>query len=534
MNFFRLHRIAFVVGTAVAVAGIFLTMLFVNSQSRQHKQRVEANVLQQLSTLRAAVESELNARIYLTLGLRAFVATNPDLTHEQFAEFAASLMAEGNGIRSITLIEDNVISDVYPMAGNESAIGVRLLEIPEQRADVERAISSGQPWLSTPIKLVQGGEAFINRAPVFESPSGEPPGSGRYWGLVSILISKDVLMRDIVSTLQGDIRIGIRGRTSNGQGTDYFYGDSSIESLQPMTLHVDLPTGDWEVAAVPLSGWPSRGPSANGLQAGGFVISMVLGVLTFMLLKSNRDYGLARTAAEDAVVQLSRKNEDLEAFIRMASHDLRSPLRHITAFSGFVIEDSVDLSDQSRGHLLRIQESAKRMMQLLSSLLRFAQTGTTSLKREVFSLMQATEDVVTQLPPDMKPHLEFADLPDVFGDRPLITQVLQNLIENGLKYFVGDAPHVRIGSSISGNEVTVSVSDNGIGIQPDQLSRIFQPGVRCVIASDFDGSGFGLAICDRIVKAHGGKMWAESEPDKGSTFYFTLPRKSALSSTEWT
>jgi two-component system sensor histidine kinase ChiS len=526
MTFTKPQFVPALVGIAVALCGISVALWLGRVESRRYRQDVETHVLQQLGTIRAAVEGSLNERIYLTLGLRAYVASNPDITADQFARLAAALMEEGDGVRSVTLIKDNVISDVYPRKGNESVMGVSLLDIPAQRDDVLRAIESRRPWLSAPIDLVQGGEAFINRAPVFETPPGGAPGSGRYWGLVSILISKDVLLKDIVRDRHPDLRLAIRAKAADGSGNNYFFGDSSIDLARPLTLDVSLPTGDWQVAGVPVNGWPDRAPATPILQWLGVLASLCTGALTCMLLQSNRNYRAARITAENAVEQLSRKNESLEAFIRTASHDLRSPLRHIKMFSQLLANEARErLNDEDQVHISKIQAAIERMMQLLNSLLNFAKTGEEGIKPELFSLRSIAETVINQLPESERSRVQLGDLPDVFGDNRLLTQVLQNLIENGLKYNQSDDPQIHVAASSSGSEMVIAVTDNGIGMEAKQLKRIFEPNVRGVGASDFPGSGFGLAICERIVKAHGGRIWAESEPGLGSKFQFTLPMK---------
>ena len=212
--------------------------------------------------------------------------------------------------------------------------------------------------------------------------------------------------------------------------------------------------------------------------------------------------------------------------MRAASHDLRAPLRHIKTFSGFLAEDAKSrLIDDDLSHLNRIDTSIERMMQLLTSLLQFAKLGTKALTRQVFSMREAAEFVVCELPESEQPRVHLHELPQVYGDRTLLTQVLQNLIQNGLKYHDSNDPQVHVRSSSTETERTISISDNGIGIEPNQLLRIFTAGIRGVIPSDYTGSGFGLAICERIVKAHGGRIWAESVVGQGSTFHFTLPTR---------
>ncbi|MGB7347492.1 MAG: ATP-binding protein [Pirellulaceae bacterium] len=516
-----------VIGILIGLLGTILSWWLANSDARRFQDESRDSVLDQLGTVRAAVERSLNERIYLTMGLRAFVSTHPNLDSSEFAQYARALMAEGHDIRSVTLIKDNVISDVYPREGNESALGIKLLDIPEQRADVLRAIETRQSWLSAPIKLVQGGEAFVNRAPVYVTPPDGLPGSGSYWGMVSILIDKNQLLDDIVEGLPETLRLAMRVRLPAEHSTFYFFGDESIESTGPLTLDVNLPTGDWQVVGVPARGWPERSPASVVIAIFGSLASLLLAILTYMLLRSNEQLRTARQAAEGTAEQLAMKNEDLEAFVRSASHDLRAPLRHISSYSQVLKEDASDrLNEDDLGHLNRLQGASQSMMQLLDSLLKFAKAGSDGLTKTRIDLNQTVRDIVNRLSQNDVEKIHVGNLPVIDGDRHLLTQVLQNLIENGLKYNRSATASVSIEATKSAGEVTIRVTDNGIGLSSSELERVFKPGVRGLSSTEFSGTGFGLAICDRIVKAHRGKFWGESKTEKGSTFYVSLPQES--------
>ncbi len=247
---------------------------------------------------------------------------------------------------------------------------------------------------------------------------------------------------------------------------------------------------------------------------------------------TQRDKAVAEAAeVSQAHIQanqrLAQANEGLEAFVRSASHDLKAPIRHIYGFCDFVRQGAGDrLTEEERQDLQRVMDAATRMSALLDSLLRFAKLGATSLQPEEFSLGDAVDVVVSQLPDEQRSKVIYSDLTTIYGDRVLLSLVLQNLIENGLKYVADpEVARVVIESESSPEETCVSVIDNGIGVPTESRERIFQPGTRAVPESEFSGSGFGLAACARIIQAHQGKIWIESNDDGGSTFHFGVPTK---------
>jgi signal transduction histidine kinase len=221
---------------------------------------------------------------------------------------------------------------------------------------------------------------------------------------------------------------------------------------------------------------------------------------------------------------LVASNESLEAFVRSASHDLKAPLRHISSFVQFVLSDAQDrLKENERDDLTRVLLAANHMTELLNSLLTFARLGTSSMNLETFPLRELVDAIVKELPSEQEPFVTLGEMQTITGDRNLMKIVLQNLIENGLKYVKDRPPSVFIDSTQTDSGTHILVRDNGIGIERAQWSRIFEPGARAVSESQFTGTGYGLASCARIVRAHRGRIWVESEVGVGSTFHITLP-----------
>jgi PAS domain S-box-containing protein len=242
------------------------------------------------------------------------------------------------------------------------------------------------------------------------------------------------------------------------------------------------------------------------------------------LQKLNQDLEgrvIARTA------QLEAAKNELEAFTYSVSHDLRAPLRHIAGFCGILMEDCApQLDADARHHLTRIQEGTRRMGVLVDELLALARVGRQALTYQPTRLNTLVDDVVALLKPDIEGRpveWKIAELPPINCDPTLIRQVFQNLISNALKYSRNRTPAViEIGHREENGQTTIFVRDNGAGFSMKYADKLFGVFQRLHRAEEFEGTGVGLATVQRIVQKHGGRAWAESEVDKGATFYFTL------------
>jgi light-regulated signal transduction histidine kinase (bacteriophytochrome) len=166
---------------------------------------------------------------------------------------------------------------------------------------------------------------------------------------------------------------------------------------------------------------------------------------------------------------------------------------------------------------------------MIDGLLSFSRLGRTSLQRQTVSTRHAVEDVIAELSPSAPTgsatRFELGALPEVHADPVLIRQAFANLISNAVKYSrQHPSPIVRIGSQIQGDQVTVfHIRDNGVGFEMSHAGKLFGVFQRLHAQSEFEGTGIGLALTYRIITRHGGRIWAEAEPGKGATFYFTLP-----------
>jgi PAS domain S-box-containing protein len=226
-------------------------------------------------------------------------------------------------------------------------------------------------------------------------------------------------------------------------------------------------------------------------------------------------------------LQLERSNAELEQFAYVASHDLQEPLRMITGYTNLLSKRYRGKLDASADEFIGFAvDGANRMRVLINDLLIYSRVGSQGKRPKptdcelVLSQTLAGLEVVIQ---ESAAKVTHDPLPTVNGDDVQLGQLFQNLIGNALKYRNGHAPMVHIGCERRGSDWLLSIRDNGIGIDPRFAEKIFIIFQRLHTREQYPGTGIGLAVCKRIVERHGGKIWVESEPDKGSTFYFTLP-----------
>lgn len=227
--------------------------------------------------------------------------------------------------------------------------------------------------------------------------------------------------------------------------------------------------------------------------------------------------------------ELEAANKELEAFVYSVSHDLRAPLRAVTGFADILVEDhSAQLSEEGRRHLHTVVTSGRRMEQLIEDLLALSRLGRQRLSKHPMSMKKLVETVVADIrrdQPGREVELRMGNLPDCSGDLSLLQQVLVNLLSNAWKFTRDRSPAiVEVGCREEGNELIYFVKDNGAGFDMKFADRLFGVFQRLHRMDEFEGTGIGLSIVQRIMQRHGGRAWGEGKLGEGATFFFSLPR----------
>ncbi|UJP04827.1 MAG: PAS domain S-box protein [Nitrosomonas sp.] len=252
--------------------------------TRDIENNVRHSVLTRLSLLRANLEGKITGNARLVQGLVASIAAEPNMSQQKFAELAQYLFNEHSQLRNISASPDLTIRYIYPIPGNESAIGLNLLESAEQRESVLKARDSGNRTLSGPVNLVQGGQGFIARFPVFIDQGID--GEKKFWGLISGVIDVGRLYQasgllDFVE----EFDIAIRGHDGLGKAGKVFLGNAHIFDRQPVLLDITLPDGTWQIAAIPIGGW-SAASGNHVLFRIGLIVAGTLILLPLIIIET--------------------------------------------------------------------------------------------------------------------------------------------------------------------------------------------------------------------------------------------------------
>jgi hypothetical protein len=262
-----------------------------------------------------------------------------------------------------------------------------------------------------------------------------------------------------------------------------------------------------------------------------FKLSAILPVLS-------RALAIRRLRAEN--VELSRRvrkhaaeleeaNKELEAFSYSVSHDLRAPLRAVDGFTSMVLARFSDqMPPDARRLLLQVESSAKRMGQLIEDLLRFSRLSRQTLSQGPVDIHGLVKVIVGELrneAGDREMEIRIAELPEIIGDSSLLRQVFVNLLSNAFKFTRKTKAVIEVGCEASAKENIFFVRDNGAGFDMAYSERLFSVFQRLHTEDQFEGTGVGLSIVQRIVQRHGGRVWAQAEVGKGATFYVALPIK---------
>ncbi len=243
-----------VIAAGIALAVTLAAGIFAEYQNRLvHHQRARADVAEQLGLIRSRLEGNINSNIQLVRGLVAVIATQPDIDQQRFSAIAASLIGDHSQLRNIAAAPDLVVRLMYPIEGNEKAIGLDYRKNEQQRDAALRAVNSRHMVLAGPVNLLQGGRGFIGRFPVYVDAADD---TRKLWGLVSAVVDVDRLYADS-GLLDPDlpIEIAIAGRDAIGSDSTVFFGPAGIFGRDPVVSNVSLPTGSWRIAAIPRGGW---------------------------------------------------------------------------------------------------------------------------------------------------------------------------------------------------------------------------------------------------------------------------------------
>ncbi len=554
----RLNRAA---QWALLVFFIFMGIgaLFAGERLRAQKQERRQTVSQIAANSARSLERQLFRSLSATNALAAILRQNGRI--ENFDALAAGMINVYGGIDALQLVPNGVISQVYPLAGNERAVGFNILGDPARRIEAERTINSRRLTLDGPFELIQGGVAVVGRQAVF-LPDGR--GVERFWGFAAAIIR--------LPTLKGASNLGLLAKNGyvyqvsrinprTGKSIVFARG-GGIAPVDPVEFAFDVPNGRWVLSVSPVAGWFKVSDIIfYGSMVFGF--SLALAGLTYVVqrrpellrqevakrtaeLRSarNRLEGEARERAmveaevrrfnaeleqrvAERTSQLATAHQELESFSHSVSHDLQAPLCNIEDILRIFREEHAGSLDENGMQLLRrICKAGDRMKELIGHLFELSLVNRGELVRQSIDISDMVREIAAELQggdPGRSATFIIAGGVRASGDEGLLRVAFENLLGNAWKYSGGtESALIEFGCYESGGERVFFVRDNGAGFDMKYADRLFGVFQRLHTAAEFEGIGIGLATVQRIIIRHGGRIWAEGAVGKGATFFFTL------------
>jgi two-component system sensor histidine kinase ChiS len=483
------------------------------------------NTLRQASHLATNIQAETNSTFYLIVGLARLIEINGGITQKQFNEISQRLVSSRSGLRNIAAAPDMVIRYIYPLKGNETALGLDYSKIPLQREAAFRAKETGLPVIAGPIELVQGCEAIVGRFPVYvHSPETQEL---KFWGIISTPLIASTLY-ETVGLLDPnlDIEVSLRGRNALGSQGDIFFGSEKIEQQAPVTFPVKLLSGSWQIAAIPKGGWLTHSPNTIYIRI--FCASITALATVILLL-----YYLYLTKVKRSRQTEREVAQIKERFYANMSHELRTPLNGIYGMSEVIQMSTKD--PEIKNNAAIILNSAETLTKLLDDVLTLSRSDNSeSIKRECIQLNQFIEEL---LPPllyeaqkkqiSLNLHPIPPQLAEIRTNAAMLRQILWNILSNAVKFTNSGSVSLQV-TQASKDSVQFAISDTGIGIAPELLNDIFEDFVQEDDSNtrEFGGAGLGLAVVKRLAQQFDVDVQAKSQKGIGSTFTVILKNTS--------
>lgn len=509
---------------------------FIYSLESRRELESRAMATQIASSHAQSIEKQLSRSLSATLALATIL--KEDSSFPNFDSVAADLIKRYGGISNLQLAPDAIISKIFPLKGNEPAIGLDLKKNPK----AVTAIETRRLVVEGPFKLIQGGIAVVGRYPVFLQI--DKTEEKMFWGFTTSLIELSQLLASV--DIHGLVSKNYHFKLSNAdfsKDKKIIIAQSGDEILDnPVLVDIQIANEKWLLSISPKSGWYPF----YYLVWEGLLVLIFCGILSYMGFKHLcRTEDLKRTnlkmiqeinqrkRAEERVMihaeTLQAHNKELESFASIASHDLQEPLRKVIIFGDLLLERTKNLDEKSRNYIERMQKASERMRIFIEDLLGYSKISSGRQFEHVHMekiLKEVIEDLEARIS-ETGGTVEYNDILDLEADPFQMKQLFQNLLSNALKYHKEDIPPVvKIhGKSLDQGNIHIFFEDNGIGIEEKYRKQIFKIFQRLHGRNAYAGTGMGLAICKKIIERHNGKIWVESSKGEGSVFNVILPAK---------
>ena len=511
------------------------------TENLRYVQTQRTHVIEKLSIIRAKLEGALVSELFLAQSLVSAIKLNSDIDQDGFFTVASGFFGKSRHMRNLALARGTVIEFVYPLKGNEAAIGADYTKIPDQWAGVKKAIEERRTIIAGPLNLVQGGIGLIGRLPIFIKDPSAPDAEAQYFGLVAVVLDVPSLLRHAgIMDEKLPLEIALRGRDGLGDTGEVFYGPKELFERDAAKQEVSFFENTWVMAAAPIHGWPESSPQTLHIRLTTLVAALVLGLLMMM---KNREFRL-RLKSEEEKRQLEeslRQSQKMEAVGTLAggiAHDFNNILTAILGYTELTLRQ-LPADSPLRENLETVLEASKRARELTKQILIFSRKGSQTFEpakidesvNEAMKLLQKTIPSTVTIKMDIS-----QDTGWVLVNKTEVHQIVINLCTNALHSLknengvigiqlearkVDASEASRLPNLREGDFAVLSVNDDGDGMDEETRCRIFEPFF--TTKGQGKGTGMGLAVVHGIVQAHGGAINVESSLGAGTTFKIFLP-----------
>ena len=511
---------------------LMLGCTFLVNQNQQKREKLKA-VYTAESTI-SRIEVQLNRYLAESDLVKKSIEEGLTISDKQFATLSRLMQDEDNIIKVHEIAKDGIVSQIYPMEGNEDVIGLNLIENPERKKEARLTRDSGEYTIAGPFELVQGGNGVLLFDPVYRT---DDKGCKKFWGFSILVIDwqKFIKKMELDQLENAGYHYQIWKKGTDDEKIVIAQCDN-LQETDTLEVACTVPNDTWYFEIVPENGWVTMTQKLWGLLISVLTAFIVMIIYLQFKMRRYRD-ALHEKELEKAVLEAKNANEAKTRFLFNMSHDIRTPMNAIIGFSE-LLEKHIDEKDKAIDYLGKIKSSSNFLLSLINYVLEMAriESGKLALKKEVGCVTELIESLTDVFEPGVKKKfITYSCETDiqhkyVIGDETKVREIFINIIGNSVKYTPeGGKISVSVKEEPFEKENYIAyriiVEDNGIGMSKEYLPHIFEEFSRehTSTESKVTGTGLGLPIVKSLIDMMGGTIEVESQLGCGTKMNVVLP-----------